>query len=57
MAIKGIRADILTDNPNLEKEGLGNSSFEFNVEDLSRKEIFKQIKSYKNIQFDLHKKY
>lgn len=56
MAIKGIKAEILTDNAYFKKEGLGNSSFEINIEDLSRKEVFKRIKDYINSQFDLHKK-
>ena len=56
MAIISIKVEILTDNPNLEREGLGNASFEINVEDMSRKEIFKNIKYYINSQLDLHKK-
>ena len=55
MTIKGIKVEILTDNPDLKKEGLGNSSFEINIEELSRREVFKKIKNYINSQFDLHK--
>jgi hypothetical protein len=56
MTIKSIKVEILTDNPNLEKEGLGDASFEIIVKDLSKREIFKKIRSYINSQIDIHKK-